>query len=58
VPDVAICYRCISQMRGPDVKPLGRYGPFNLEIGETFRQERIRIAELRKKQSAQESQGA
>ena len=58
VPDVAICYRCISQMRGPDVKPLGRFGPFNLEIGETFRQERMRVAELKKNQKARESQGA
>jgi hypothetical protein len=51
VPDVAICYRCLCQMRGPDVKPLGRLSPFNLEIGETFRQERMRAAEIRQKQN-------
>ncbi|MFM1801224.1 MAG: hypothetical protein RJA81_576 [Planctomycetota bacterium] len=51
VPDVVICYRCLSQMRGSDTKPLGRFLPFNLEVGETFRQERIRAAEIRQKQS-------
>jgi hypothetical protein len=51
VPDVAMCYRCLGQMRGPDVKPLGRFGPFDLEVGETFRQERIRVAELKERQS-------
>ncbi len=52
VPDVTICYRCLGQMRGPDVKPIGRFHPFDLEVGETFRQERMRVAELRKKQAA------
>lgn len=52
VPDVTICYRCLGQMRGADVKPIGRFLPFDLEVGETFRQERMRVAELRKKQAA------
>jgi predicted RNA-binding Zn-ribbon protein involved in translation (DUF1610 family) len=50
VPDVTICYRCLGQLRGSEVKPVGRFMPFDLEIGETFRQERMRIAELRKRQ--------
>jgi len=57
VPDVAMCYRCLGQMRGPDVKPLGRFGPFDLEVGETFRQERIRVAELKKERQAREAVG-
>jgi predicted RNA-binding Zn-ribbon protein involved in translation (DUF1610 family) len=51
VPDVTICYRCLGQMRGADVNPAGRFSPFDLEIGETFRQERMRVAELKKRQS-------
>jgi hypothetical protein len=38
-------------MRGSDVKPLGRFGPFDLEVGETFRQERMRVAELKERQA-------
>lgn len=51
VPDVVICYRCLGQMRGPDVKPIGRFLPFDLEIGETFRQERMRVAELKERKA-------
>ena len=51
VSDVAMCYRCLGQMRGPDVKPLGRFEPFDLEVGETFRQERMRVAELKERQT-------
>lgn len=47
VPDVTICYRCLSQMRGPGSNPAGRFHPFDLAVGERYRQERIRIKELR-----------
>lgn len=57
VPDVTICYRCLGQMRGPDVRPAGRFHPFDLEVGETFRQERMRVAEIRKKQAETASRG-
>lgn len=46
VPDVTVCYRCLSQHRGPGSNPAGRYAPFDLSIGERYRQERLRIAEL------------
>jgi len=49
VPDVAICYRCQSQFRGPGSNPDGRFGPFDLAIGERYRQERLRIEELRQR---------
>jgi len=49
VPDVTICYRCLSQVRGAGSNPSGRYHPFDLAIGERYRQERIRIEELRKR---------
>jgi hypothetical protein len=47
VPDVTICYRCLGQHRGPGTNPGGRFAPFDLAIGERYRQERIRIEELR-----------
>ena len=47
VPDVTICYRCLSQHRGPGTNPDGRFAPFDLAIGERYRQERIRAEELR-----------
>ena len=47
VPNVTICYRCSCQMRGDGSNPEGRYGPFDLGIGERYRQERIRARELR-----------
>jgi hypothetical protein len=47
VPDVTICYRCLSQYRGPGTNPAGRYKAFDLAIGERYRQERLRVEELR-----------
>ncbi len=47
VPDVTICYRCLSQYRGKGAAPAGRFGRFDLAIGERYRQERMRIEELR-----------
>jgi hypothetical protein len=55
VPDVTICYRCLSQVRGAGSNPDGRYAPFDLAIGERFRQERIRIEELRRRDETLES---
>lgn len=49
VPNVAICYRCQSQFRGPGSNPEGRFGSFDLAIGERYRQERLRIEELRRR---------
>ncbi len=49
VPDVTVCYRCLSQVRGVQANPDGRFAPFDLAIGERFRQERIRVEELRKR---------
>ncbi|MDR3621776.1 MAG: hypothetical protein P4L85_20655 [Paludisphaera borealis] len=49
VPNVAICYRCQSQFRGPGSNPDGRFGPFDLSVGERYRQERLRIEELRQR---------
>ncbi|WP_205678677.1 hypothetical protein [Aquisphaera insulae] len=47
VPDVAICYRCLSQVRGEGSNPGMHLRPFDLAIGERYRQERIRAEELR-----------
>lgn len=49
VPDVTICYRCLAQHRGPGTNPDGRFRSFDLAIGERYRQERLRIEELRRK---------
>ena len=49
VPDVTICYRCLCQARGSGSNPDGRYQPFDLAIGERYRQERIRAQELRQR---------
>jgi hypothetical protein len=49
VPDVTICYRCLAQYRGPGSNPGGRFGPFDLAIGERYRQEKIRVEELRRR---------
>jgi hypothetical protein len=54
VPDVTICYRCMSQIRGAGANPAGRYQPFDLAIGERYRQERLRIEELRQRAGAAE----
>jgi len=47
VGDVTICYRCMSQLRGPRANPDGRFQPFDLAVGERYRQERLRILHLR-----------
>lgn len=52
VPDVTICYRCLSQYRGPGANPGGRFGPFDLAVGERYRQERLRVEELRRGRGA------
>ncbi len=49
VPDVTICYRCLSQFRGEGSNPENLYHPFDLAVGERYRQERLRIEELRKR---------
>lgn len=52
VPDVTICYRCLCQYRGEGANPGGRLAPFDLAVGERYRQERLRIEELRQRQGA------
>jgi hypothetical protein len=47
VPDVTICYRCLSQYRGPGANAQERFKPFDLAIGERYRQERIRAQQIR-----------
>jgi hypothetical protein len=49
VGDVTICYRCLCQLRGGGANPAGRYRPFDLAVGERYRQERIRALELRER---------
>jgi hypothetical protein len=55
VPDVTICYRCLSQYRGVGANPGGSYKPFDLAIGERYRQERLRIQELRLRDASREA---
>ena len=52
VPDVTICYRCLGQYRGPGSNIDRRFVPFDLAIGERYRQERLRIEELRRRQAS------
>jgi hypothetical protein len=52
VPDVTICYRCLGQYRGPGSNPEGRFRPFDLAVGERYRQERIRAEELRQRRES------
>jgi len=47
VPDVTICYRCLSQYRGAGANPEGRFGRFDLAVGERYRQERMRVEQIR-----------
>ncbi len=54
VPDVTICYRCLSQFRGPGSNPDGKLLPFDLAIGERFRQERLRVEELKQRRQPAE----
>src|SRR5262249_61080618 len=42
VPDVTICYRCLGQYRGAGSNPGGRFKPFDLAVGERYRQEGLR----------------
>ena len=55
VPDVTICYRCLGQHRGPGSNPEARFAPFDLAIGERYRQERMRVEEIRASQTKSES---
>jgi hypothetical protein len=54
VPDVTVCYRCSSQVRGAGANPGGLYRPFDLAIGERYRQERIRAQQLRERGASAE----
>jgi hypothetical protein len=47
VPNVTICYRCLCQIRGAGSNPGVRFLPFDLAIGERYRQERLRAQQLR-----------
>jgi hypothetical protein len=49
VGDVIICYRCLCQLRRPEANREGQYRPFDLAIGERYRQERIRAEQLRER---------
>lgn len=51
VPDVTICYRCLGQYRGVGSNPSGRFKPFDLAVGERYRQERMRAEQLRKERA-------
>ncbi len=55
VPDVIICYRCLCQFRGPGSNPDDRFPPFDLAVGERYRQERIRVEQLRNDRAAADS---
>ena len=52
VPDVTICYRCLSQCRGAGANPGGRFRAFDLAVGERYRQERLRVEELREREAS------
>ena len=47
VGDVTVCYRCLSQYRGAERNP--DHQAFDLEVGERYRQERLRLEQLRHK---------
>lgn len=55
VPDVTICYRCLGQYRGAGANPDGRFAPFDLAVGERYRQERLRAEQLRARQAPADS---
>jgi hypothetical protein len=57
VPDVAICYRCLAQYRGPRANPGGAFAPFDLGVGERYRQERLRVEEHRRSARADVGRG-
>ena len=50
VPNVIICYRCLSQYRSAGANLGGRFVPFDLAIGERYRQERIRVEDHRQRE--------
>jgi hypothetical protein len=52
VPGVTICYRCLSQLRGAGSNPGESFHSFDLAVGERYRQERLRIQELRRRGEA------
>ncbi|MBX6312862.1 MAG: hypothetical protein IRY99_08100 [Isosphaeraceae bacterium] len=52
VPDVTICYRCLCQYRGPGSNPGRKFPAFDLAIGERYRQERLRVEELRQQRAS------
>jgi hypothetical protein len=52
VKDVTICYRCLSQYRGEGSNPDRSFQPFDLAVGERYRQERMRAQELRQRQQS------
>jgi hypothetical protein len=54
VKDVTICYRCLCQLRGVGTNAGGRFKTFDLVIGERYRQERLRAAELRQRGASAE----
>ncbi len=43
VPNTTVCYRCQARYRG---FPSSRHQPFNLEVGERYRQERLRRKQM------------
>lgn len=45
VRDVVVCYRCGAQHRG--ARSSTQHGPFELSVGERFRQEQLRREQLR-----------
>ena len=44
--NVTVCYRCHTHYRG--FPPNEKHGPFNLAVGEKYRQERIRREEMKR----------
>jgi hypothetical protein len=50
IGDALICYRCLAQYRGVQRNPDHR--PFDLAIGERYRQERMRLELLRRSEGS------
>ena len=46
VGDVTVCYRCLAQYRELERSPAQK--PFDLGVGERYRQERLRLESLRR----------
>ena len=44
VPDVTICYRCLSRFRGRGARPDGPFKPFDFQVAERYRREQTRAA--------------